>query len=325
MEAVQGLHHITAFARNPQTNVNFYHNILGQRLVKTTVNFDDPGTYHLYYGDKVGTPGSIMTFFPWPMVARGTRGNGEVGASAYTIDAGSVDFWQKRLAAHGVKVGKLETRFGFDVIPFEDPDGMALELVVKEGPATIELWEDGPIPAEHALRAFHGVTLWLAEAERTGALLTEQLGYQFVSQEENRWRFQGASNDIGLYIDILADSKRPMGRMGAGSVHHIAFRTRDDSEQLEYQQTLGRAGFGVTPVRDRQYFRSIYFRSPGGVLFEIATDAPGFAIDEPVESLGQSLKLPAWYEPQRKEIEAVLPPFTVKPVEHVEVEEAVNE
>ena len=317
MEAVQGLHHITAFASNPQNNVDFYHNILGQRLVKTTVNFDDPGTYHLYYGDKVGTPGSIMTFFPWPMAARGIRGNGEVGASAYTIDAGSVDFWQKHLTSHGVKVGNRESRFGFDVIPFEDPDGMNLELVVKDGVATYQFWEDGPIPAEHALQAFHGVTLWLAEAERTGALLTEQMGYELVGQEGDRWRFKGASNDIGLYIDILVDPRRPVGRMGAGSVHHIAFRTRDDSEQLEYRQNLTQAGFGVSPVRDRQYFHSIYFNSPGGVLFEIATDAPGFAVDEPVETLGQSLKLPEWYEPRREEIEAVLAPITVKPIKRV--------
>ncbi|HRV90708.1 MAG TPA: ring-cleaving dioxygenase [Anaerolineae bacterium] len=325
MQPIQGLHHITALARNPQTNVNFYHNVLGQRLVKTTVNFDDPGTYHFYYGDKVGTPGSIMTFFPWPMAARGVRGNGEVGASAYSIDAGSVDFWRNHLASNGVTVGQPETHFGYDVISFEDPDGMALELIVKDGPATYQFWEDGPIPAEHALRAFHGVTLWLAEAERTGALLTEQMGYELVGQEGNRWRFKGASDDIGLYVDILVDPKRPAGRMGAGSVHHIAFRTRDDSEQLEYQQQLAQAGLGVTPVRDRQYFRSIYFRSPGGVLFEIATDAPGFAIDEPVETLGQSLKLPAWYEPRRREIEAILPPFTIKPVEKVRQAEVINE
>lgn len=324
MEAIQGLHHITAFAANPQTNVDFYHNILGQRLVKTTVNFDDPGTYHLYYGDKIGTPGSIMTFFPWPLAARGVRGNGQVGASAYTIEAGSVDYWQKRLVNHGVNVEKIETRFGFDVIPFEDPDGMALELVVKEGPATIQYWEEGAVPPEHALRAFHGVTLWLAEGERTGALLTEQMGYEAVVREGNRWRFKSGSDDIGQYVDILVDRNRPAGRMGAGSVHHVAFRTRDDGEQLEYQQKLAQAGYGVTSVRDRQYFRSIYFHSPGGVLFEVATDAPGFAIDEPVETLGQSLKLPAWYEPRRKEIEAVLPPFTTKPVQHEKAKETTN-
>lgn len=314
MQPIQGLHHITAFAKDPQRNVDFYHNGLGQRLVKTTVNFDDPGTYHLYYGDEVGTPGTIMTFFPWPRAARGVRGNGEVGASAYTIGAESLDYWRKRLVDFGAPVSSEETRFGYDVLTFDDPDGMSLELIVSDDPATFQFWEEGPVPAAHALRGFHGVTLWLAEAEPTAALLTEQMGYEFVGQEENRWRFKGSSNNIGMYLDLLIDPKRPSGRMGAGSVHHIAFRTRDDTEQLEYQQSLSRAGFGVTPVRDRQYFHSIYFRSPGGVLFEVATDAPGFAIDEPVEALGQSLKLPPWLESQRANIERALPPFTTKPV-----------
>ncbi len=315
MQPIQGIHHITAFAGDPQANVDFYHNLLGQRLVKTTVNFDDPGTYHLYYGDKIGTPGTIMTYFPWPNGRRGMPGNGDIGALAYAINPDSVGYWQKRLAGHGAVMSKPETRFGADVIPFRDPDGIMLELIASNGPATFQFWADGPVPAQHALRGFHGVTLWLAEAEKISELLTGQMGYELVGRESNRWRFKGAGNDIGLYVDILVDPNRLRGRMGAGSVHHVAFRTRNDSEQLEYQRQLAQAGFGVTEVRDRQYFHSIYFRSPGGVLFEIATDAPGFAIDESVEKLGQSLKLPPWLEPHRNEIQRVLPDFTIKPIE----------
>lgn len=321
MQAVQGVHHITAFASDPQENVDFYHNILGQRLVKTTVNFDDPGTYHLYYGDKIGTPGTIMTYFPWVGARRGQPGNGEVAATGYAIDAASVGYWQERLTNLGLLLDETETRFGAEVLHLRDPDGMALELIVNDDPATYEFWDSGPVPADHALRGFHGVTLWLAEAEKTGELLTEQMGYELVGQEGNRWRFKGAGNDIGLYVDILADPNRPYGRMGAGSVHHVAFRTRDDSEQIEYQQKIARAGFGVTEVKDRQYFHSIYFRSPGGVLFEIATDAPGFYVDEPIEALGQQLKLPPWLESYRPQIEQALPKFTVKPVEQDEAEE----
>lgn len=314
MQPIQGIHHITALAGDPQANVDFYHNLLGQRLVKTTVNFDDPGTYHFYYGDLIGTPGTIMTYFPWPHARRGVPGNGEIGATAYAIDAGSVAYWQQRLADHGVMMSKVETRFGADIIPCRDPDGLALELIVDDGPATYQFWADGPIPPDHALHGFHGVTLWLAEAEKTAALLTGHLGYDFVGQEGRRWRFKGTGHNIGRYVDILVDPNRSPGRMGAGSVHHVAFRTRDDSQQLEYLQSLSAAGFRVTPVQDRNYFHSIYFRSPGGVLFELATDAPGFTIDEPVEELGQNLKLPSWVEPQRQKIESVLPPFTIKPV-----------
>lgn len=313
MQPVQGIHHITAFAGDPQANVDFYHTVLGQRLVKTTVNFDDPGTYHFYYGDKIGSPGTIMTYFPWPQARRGMRGNGEIGASAYFIGPNSMGYWQKRLAEHGVPTSKIETRFGVDVLPFQDPNGMILELITDEHVPPVQFWEDGPIPAEHALPGFHGVTLWLAEAEHTGTLLTEHMEYTLIGQEDNRWRFKGVGA-MGQHVDILVDPKRPHGRMGAGSVHHVAFRTKDDAEQIEYQRALAGAGLGVTEVRDRQYFRSIYFRSPGGVLFEIATDAPGFAIDEPVETLGHSLKLPPWLEPHRQKIENVLPKFILKPV-----------
>jgi glyoxalase family protein len=317
MQPVQGLHHITAVAGDPQTNVDFYHHILGQRLVKTTVNFDDPGTYHFYFGDEIGTPGTIMTFFPWRHMKRGRLGNGETAATAYTISPESVGFWQGRLADLGLNFGDIERRFGAEVLPFDDPDGLRLELIVSEEPATFRYWAEGPIPQQHALRGFYGVTLWLSEVEATGQLLTDQLGYQFVGQESNRYRYRGASNDIGLYVDLLHRPGQPVGKFGAGSIHHIAFRTVDDTEQLEYQRLLASAGLGVTEVKDRQYFHSIYFRSPGGVLFEIATDAPGFQIDEPVNKLGQSLKLPPWLEQYRAEIEQRLSPFNLKPMSKV--------
>ncbi len=314
MQAVQGLHHITAVASDPQRNVDFYHDILGQRLVKKTVNFDDPGTYHLYYGDEVGTPGTIMTFFPWQHApaARGRRGNGETAAVAYSICPESVGFWRQRLAALDIRLGEASRRFGVEVIPFDDPAGMRLELIVSDEPATFRFWEAGAIPEKHALRGFHSVTLWLSEVERTAALLSEQLGYQFVGQEGTRYRYKAASNDIGLYVDLLHRPNQPRGRFGTGSIHHIAFRTVDDEEQLAYLKQLRRAGYGVSEVRDRQYFHSIYFRSPGGVLFEIATDAPGFYYDEPIAELGHNLKLPPWLEQHRPPISQALPTLTLK-------------
>lgn len=318
MNPIQGIHHITAFASNPQANVDFYEQVLGQRLVKTTVNFDDPGTYHLYYGDKIGSPGSIMTYFPWVGARRGKRGNGEVGASAYIIGANSMGYWQNRLAEHNVPMSKIETRFGADVLPFQDPDGMSLELIGSDAPPAYHFWEDGPIPAEHALRGFHGVTLWLSKTEETADLLSKNLGYTLVEEAGPRLRFKGNPSTLGPYVDILARPGQPYGQAGAGSVHHIAFRVQDDAEQLEYLESLSQSGFRVTPVQDRQYFHSIYFRSPGGVLFEIATNPPGFSKDESVENLGQSLKLPPWLEARRQDIQRILPSFTRKSIEKAE-------
>lgn len=320
MKPIQGLHHVTAVASDPQKNVDFYHHILGQRLVKKTVNFDDPGTYHLYYGDNVGTPGTIMTYFPWKHMRRGQRGNGETSALAYSIRPEAIGFWQRWLQKNGISVGEVQTRFGAEVLPFTDPDGLPLELISSEEPATLQYWADGPIPENAALKGFHSVTLWLNEVEATGSLLTEQLGYQLVGEEGNRYRFRANGNDIGLYVDILHRPGQPRGHFGAGSIHHIAFRTVDDAEQLEYLQKLRQAAFQVTPVQDRQYFHSIYFRSPGGVLFEVATDAPGFPYDEPVAKLGTNLKLPSWLEPQRSAIEQRLPHFELKSVTRAGVE-----
>lgn len=310
MQPIQGIHHITAFASDPQRNADFYHTLLGQRMIKTTINFDDPGTYHFYFADEVGTPGTVMTFFPWPNARPGVPGNGEVTAVAYTIRPNSVEYWLDRLRSHGIVVAETQTRFGQLVIPFRDPDGLLLELVASDEPATIQPWGGGPIPAEHELRGFHSATLWVDSAEYSADVLVNQFSYDQVGQAGNRTRFKGASNDIGVYIDLLERPNQPRGRQGAGSVHHIAFRTIDDEEQVAYLSQLRSAGYQVTDVKDRQYFHSIYFREPNGVLFEIATDAPGFLIDEPVETLGMSLRLPPWYESRRAAIENAVPAFT---------------
>ncbi len=307
MQPIQGLHHITAVASDPQANLDFYVGILGQRLVKTTVNFDDPGTYHLYYGDNVGTPGTAMTFFPWRDMHRGRLGAGETSAAAYALPKSSLSWWLDHLSASHVTIASIGKRFDETVITFPDPDGMMIELVATDDPSTIQHWMDGPIPAQHALRGFHSVTLLLNEIEATSSVLVDKLGYQFVGQEDNRYRYGGASSDRGLYIDLLHVPEAGRGAFGAGSIHHVAFRTVDDEEQLEYLTHLREAGLRVTPVQDRQYFHSIYFREPGGVLFEVATDEPGFTSDESVEQLGSTLKLPAWYESRRAQIEATLP------------------
>ncbi len=308
---VQGLHHITAVASDANQNIDFYQTVLGQRLVKRTVNFDDPKTYHLYYGDKVGSPGTIMTFFPWQHMRRGSRGVGETGATGYLIPPDAVDYWQDRLTKHNIETTPTQSRFGETVLAFADPNGLPLELITDRDNSDIVHWDAGEIASEHAIRGFHGVTLWVKDAAPTAHVLTQHLGFTRVGQEKNRIRLRGASTAVGLYIDLLELPTVSKGRFGAGSVHHIAFRTVDDDEQAEYLDRLRLAGLQVTPVQDRQYFHSIYFREPNGVLFEIATDAPGFLYDEHIDTLGQQLKLPTWLEPHRQEIERIVPPLEI--------------
>lgn len=317
MEPIKGLHHVTAVARDPQRNIDFYRNVLGQRLVKRTVNFDSPDTYHFYFGDEIGSPGSILTFFAWPNMRRGVRGNGETNTVAYSVPAGSFGFWQEHLKQNGIASKPIEKRFGENVLAFDDPDSMRVELIETASAAPVRFWEAGPIPQAYALRGFHSVTLWLDEVEPTADLLTKHMGYRAAGNEGDRYRFVGDSNVSGYIVDILhRPGKTPAG-FGAGSIHHIAFRVPTDEEQLQYQNLIRAAGFRVTEVMDRNYFYSIYFRELGGVLFEIATDTPGFAIDEPVESLGETLKLPEWFEPNRVAIEHSLPTVTLKPFEKV--------
>jgi len=314
MQPIQGLHHITAIASDPQANLDFYVQALGQRLIKTTVNFDDPGTYHLYYGDETGTPGTALTFFPWRDMHRGRVGAGETSAMAYAIPKGSLSWWMDHLIEHRIETEGPLKRFGESVLRFSDPDGMVVELVATDDPSTVQPWTDGPIPAEHVLQGFHSVTLLLNDVDPTAAVLIDHMGYEFLGKEDNRYRYRGASNDRGLYVDILHVPDAARGAFGAGSIHHIAFRTVDDEEQLEYMEKLRAVGLQVTPVQDRQYFHSIYFREPGGVLFEVATDEPGFTLDETVEELGSSLKLPSWYESKRSQIEARLPAISRTPI-----------
>ena len=320
MDPIRGLHHVTAVTRDAQGNVDFYRNVLGQRFIKKTVNFDVPDSYHFYFADEIGTPGTVLTFFVWQNVKRGIRGNGETAAVAYSIPAGSISFWQNYLAVKGIPVHPVEQRFGTSVLPIDDPDGMRIELIESDSPADIHYWENGPIPPAHALRGFHSVTLWLDQMEATAELLTNQMGYTFAGQEEDRYRFVGGPGSLASTLDILHRPVQPEditseAVFGSGSIHHIAFRVPTDELQLEYQSNLREAGYGVTPVRDRSYFHSIYYREPGGVLFEIATEGPGFAIDEPLEALGESLKLPEWFESTRTAIESDLPPITLHPIE----------
>ena len=317
MEPIRGLHHVTAVARDPQRNIDFYRNGLGQRFVKRTVNFDSPNTYHFYFGDEAGSPGGILTFFAWPSMPRGVRGNGETNAVAYNVPTGSFGFWQEHLKQQGISTEPIEKRFGEDVLPFDDPDGMRVELVESTSAAPVQFWEAGPIPQAYALKNFHSVTLWLDEVQATAELLTTHMRYTAAGNEGDRYRFVGDSNVPGHIVDIVHRPDKMRANFGAGSIHHIAFRVPTDERQLEYQNLIREAGFRVTEVMDRNYFHSIYFRELGGVLFEIATDTPGFAIDEPAQALGETLKLPEWYEPNRTAIEQSLPPITLKSFEKV--------
>lgn len=307
VKQIPGIHHVTAIASDPQRNLDFYTGILGLRLVKLTVNFDDPGTYHFYFGDEIGRPGTILTFFPWPGARRGRWGNGQVAVTSFAIPEGAIGFWRERLHHYGISVGKPRQRFDEEALVFVDPDGLQLELVAHSPAQTWQPWEAGPVPSVHAIRGFHGVTIWERDYERTAELLTDTLGFRLVAAKENLYRFSAAGDGAGSLLDVLHRPDGDTGRGGAGTVHHVAWRTRDDAEQLAWQQEIADHGLRVTPVMDRQYFHSIYFREPGGVLFEIATDPPGFTLDESVAQLGQHLKLPPWLERRRGEVEQRLP------------------
>ena len=303
MSYVTGIHHVTAMAGAPQGNIDFYTRVLGLRLVKRTVNFDDPYTYHFYFGTEIGQPGTILTFFPWGGSSlHGRIGTAQVAVTAFSIPVGSMDHWIERLARHDVIFDGPETRFDQKVLTLRDTDGVALELV--EAPDERPAWENGEIPDVHAIRGFHHATLSLEGFERTAELLTSVLGFRRTKEQDNRFRFVASDGAPGTIVDLHCEPDRQRGTMGVGVVHHIAFRAATDTDQLALRDALVAAGVDVTPVIDRQYFHSIYFREPGGVLFEIATDPPGFTTDETTAELGTHLKLPAWLEPQRGRIEA---------------------
>jgi glyoxalase family protein len=307
---MSGIHHVTAIAGKASRNVDFYTRTLGLRLVKKTVNFDDPGTYHLYYGDEQGKPGTILTFFPWEHAAPGRNGDGQTEETAFRVPAGSMGYWTHRFIERGVAHEALEKRFGEPVLSFTDSDGMSLALVGVTGADTDAAWTGGAIPAEHAIRGFHGVTLMLAHASPTGAILANVLGFRETGREGSLVRYEVELAGPGNVVTIRETAGFLPARMGRGSVHHVAFRAVDDAQQQEIAAKL-RSEHRLTPTEqlDRNYFRSVYFREPGGILFEIATDQPGFAVDEPTESLGRALKLPPFLESQRNEIEAALPPI----------------
>jgi glyoxalase family protein len=304
---ILGIHHVTAIASDPQRNVNFYTEVLGLRLVKLTVNFDDPGTYHFYYGDEVGRPGTILTFFPWPGAHQGRPGNGQVAVNSFSIPEGATGYWQNRLKRLGISVGEPTQRFDEEVLVLRDPDGLGLELVAHAGARAHQAWEGGPVPLEYAIRGYHSVTLWEENLESTAALLTEALDFRFLRAAGDRSRFEAGADGPGTLVDIVHRPGNGSGWGGAGTTHHVAWRTADDQEQQAWRREIANLGFHVSPVMDRQYFHSIYFREPGGVLFEIATDPPGFTWDEPPEELGMGLKLPPWLESERARIEGILP------------------
>lgn len=304
---MSGIHHVTAISGRADRNFDFYTRVLGLRFVKKTVNFDDPGTYHLYYGDEAGGPGTILTFFPWEHASPGRAGLGLAQQTTFRVPASAIGYWTHRFVDKGVAHEALEKRFGEPVLSFTDPDGMNLALVGVAGAEAEAGWSNGEVPAANAIRGFHGVTLMVEKAAPTAAILTDVFGFADAGREGSLVRLR-TKDALGGVIDIREAKGFLGGTMGRGSVHHIAFRAPDDAAQAEMARRLvERHDLRPTAQIDRQYFRSVYFREPGGVLFEIATDVPGFAVDEPVASLGHDLKLPGFLEPKRKQIEAALP------------------
>jgi glyoxalase family protein len=320
---VLGIHHVTAISSNPQKNIDFYTQILGLRLVKLTVNFDDPTTYHLYFGDEIGRPGTILTFFPWPDAPKGHRGTGQVIGISFLIPVRSVDYWIDRFKNRKIDFQGPTKRFGDseEAITIYDPDGLEVELVAHESAKNNvqHVYNKGPVPVEHAIRGFYSVTLSEEGYERTASVLTDELGFKLIGQDGSRFRYQintaeddDGDNENGHYqgsniADLLCLPYTQRGFIGVGTVHHVAWRTPTDEQQNLLRNRIVRAGLNATPVIDRTYFHSVYFREPGGVLFEIATNPPGFTIDETAEELGTHLMLPQWLEPVRKDLEKVLP------------------
>lgn len=311
-----GLHHVTAICSDPQKNIEFYCGVLGLRLVKLTVNFDDPGSYHLYYGDELGRPGTIITFFAWPGAFRGRIGPPQATATAFAVPMASIDYWQTRLHERGIATKDPVERFGERVLGFADSDGLSLEIIASAesvGPKG-QPWAAGGVPVQHAVRGFHSITISEEGYEKTARLLGEVMGFINVASEMNRFRYRAAPADDGPgnLVDLVCVPDAHHGSPGAGVVHHVAFRTPDDAQQSQWHQKIVAAGCNVSPVMDRCYFHSIYYREPGGVLFEIATSNPGFTVDEPPEQLGTRLRLPRWLEQHRAAIERLVPKLELR-------------
>ncbi|RFA18212.1 ring-cleaving dioxygenase [Subtercola boreus] len=306
-----GLHHVTAIGGDPQQNIDFYIQGLGLRLVKKTVNFDSPSTYHLYYGDDAGTPGSLMTFFPWQGVRPGRIGAGQSTTTAFSVPAGSLGWWSSHFAELGVGSTITTENSSEERLSLRDPDGLQLDLVASSVTDPRTPWDSASVPAEYAVRGQHSSVLTVNDPAGTARVLTEELGLTLVSEQGDRLRFAAGTESAGHIVDVIADPRAQAGLTAGGTVHHIAFRVPDGETQQLWRSQLVDHGFEVTEILDRQYFTSIYFREPGGVLFEIATDTPGFDIDEPLLELGRSLRLPPWLEPSREAIERSVVPVTL--------------
>jgi catechol 2,3-dioxygenase-like lactoylglutathione lyase family enzyme len=313
MTGIGGIHHVTAIASDPQRNLDFYAGALGLRLVKRTVNFDDPATHHFYFGDEVGTPGSLLTFFPWPGAHRGRQGPGQVGVTSFSILPASVGFWIERLVRHGIAYeGPAKRSVGGTgaerVISFKDPDGLLLELVGTAGAEARPIWGGAPgIPREHAIHGLHSISLWVENGQATELVLVDTLGFRPMGESGSTRRFSARNGEAGTLVDVRTTGGFVGAVSGAGTVHHVAWSVADDAVQLTFRDRVLSSGLSPTPVIDRNYFHSVYFREPGGILYELATISPGFTIDEPVDQLGERLMLPPQYEAERAAIEAVLP------------------
>lgn len=304
-----GLHHVTAIAGDPQHNAEFYVETLGLRFVKRTVNHDDKYTYHFYFGDGEGTPGTNITFFPWSDRGRpGQFGAGQTKVTTYFVPSESLDYWLDRLDSHGIDVDGPTERFGETVVEFDDPDGITLALVASSAAPDGHPWNESPVPEQHQLRGFHSVTLAVSEIDPTAEVLIEGLGYEFEGAENGRHRYRSATGGPGSIVDLV-ETDRQRGQTGIGTVHHVAYKAEDTAEQEQWREHLTDQGQRVTEIIDRTYFQSIYFREPGGILFEIATMEPGFTVDQDQDELGTELALPEWLENERDEIESRLPSF----------------
>ncbi|MXO04590.1 ring-cleaving dioxygenase [Flavobacterium sp. HBTb2-11-1] len=304
---ILGLHHITAIAGDAKRNFDFYSKVLGLRFIKKTVNFDDPGTYHFYFGDEVGSAGTILTFFPWGEgIQQGRKGSGMTTEIGYSVPKGSLDFWQKRFEKYNVIYNKPAEKFGEKYLTFLDPDGLKLELIESKTEDNRKAWETDEVKADVATKGFHNITLTLNSIKATAAILTDIFGYKLIDQEVNRYRYATDAVENAAIVDLVELPEEKRGLNANGTIHHVAFRVPNDEILMKFREKIEDYGLSITPQIDRQYFHSLYFREPGGVLFEIATDNPGFTVDESLEELGQNLKLPAQYEPQRAAIEAHL-------------------
>ena len=313
MRKVTGIHHVTCISGDAQENLAFYSGTLGMRMVKRSVNQDSPDTYHLFYADGEGHPGADLTFFPWPRMPRGTPGIGLCMEVALAVPVGTLGFWQQRLATSSAQLRPVETRFGERILPFTDPHGLEVALVETPDPRDFAAWDDSPVPADKQVRGLHAVRLWERDVEATGGFLIHTLGFHAAGQENDWHRYAIGAGTSGAHLDIRAIPDTKRGQWGVGSVHHVAWRVPDEKTELEVRERVAQAGRRPTEVIDRFWFKSVYFLEPGGVLFELATDGPGFTADEDMATLGEKLVLPPWLEPSRADIEAGLPRLEYPP------------